>query len=297
MSGKPPSVILRLTIALIAMPLPFSPGAAEPAAPPADPPPSSEGPASKAAAPSVGFHEGKLLFGMSGGGGGAKVDHVALYRSRGEPVFEYRTVVLSDNPARRLVALIKILNQPEPRVISEAGRFEMEYALTDWLGVGISYNATRVTLRSVRAYSEFSILALMRSPPRSALDVDSNPSLQNYLDLQTTTIRLHSRRSVDAEVRFHLASRSWDLYLGIGIGLGIQDPNLPPSPGGAAVGQTNRGGAFVGLRRFFGAMAVGIEAYGYVHDSGPKGIAEFGLERLRSEYGARLLFVFGIDTR
>ena len=111
---------------------------------------------------SSGFYKGRVFLELSGGAAQADITGVALERSKYEIFTDYNIIINSTNQLRRTTSLWKVVDQKKPQSTETNGRFLVEYALYDFLGLGLSYNASSIKTFNYRVSSPLTTWSLPR---------------------------------------------------------------------------------------------------------------------------------------
>lgn len=247
----------------------------------------------RTASTDTGFYRGRILFEVGGGAGLAKISSSAVLRSRNESYSDYHILLYSNNPTRRAVSLAKVTGAKKPDTLERNGRIAVEYALFDYLGLGLSYSRSKIRTRNLRVdpleENDPYFLLQLGSGYTNPSDINADPGFHDLIDLQRRDIAYRDIQGLDFELGIHPVRGAFDPYVKMAFGLNILKSGLDYKRGGGAIISRNRSrfGLLAGVRIFATSrLFFGMELYTYDYaDNNLKRKIDTSLHR---ENGVRL---------
>lgn len=203
------------------------------------------------------FRSGQFFIDVSYGGGNPGGPAISDSLDTSIYLFNSARLTLLTNVERRQLGAYRFLTYQIPRATAQNGRLGGEYALFDWLGVGLSVNTLRIKLKGV-----YTSLLGPEFPPFTSALLSSNrcdgllnapatcpPGLLDYSIRRE--IKLEKINTLDFDTGFHLSSGRWDPYFKIAVG-----------GGSVYKGTTLKAGGMLGTRiRLLGGAYILAEGY------------------------------------
>lgn len=221
-------------------------------------------------APGAGFTAGRVILEFSAGPGKVDLSNAAVSRSEMEPWTDYHIIINSTNPLRRAVSLTKIVREKQPRNTGRTGRLAAEYALFDFLGLGISYSRSIIRTENLRVDSleenDIFFLFHIGSGFTNPSDINADPGIHDLLDLRGRELVYREVQGLDFELGIHPLNGVYDPYVKLAFGLNIIDSGLDydGASGGIISRNRSRFGILAGLRIFVtSGFVFNMELFGY----------------------------------
>ncbi|MCB1172491.1 MAG: hypothetical protein KDK39_02945 [Leptospiraceae bacterium] len=196
------------------------------------------------------FRQGEVFIELSGGLAKPSGDAVRAWENDAGAMLLSASMLVSSNNDRKLYGAYQFSKMGDPESQSKNARFGVEYAVLDWLGLGGSFQSTKVEIRNAFVNSaDLAFLALFTSSYSSYYG-SSGLSLLDIMAFQQGTVKFAAFNTVNFDISFHLpGTESFDPYIRLGFG-----------PGSTSGGSVMRAGASLGFR-YGGPVYVGLEAF------------------------------------
>lgn len=240
-----------------------------------------------------GFYSGRLFFEFQGGYDKPDISDQTTFRSENEIWKDYEIIIQSTNSLRRTVSLLKVVNNEKPTYEGKSRKFGIEYALFDFLGIGLSYSVTSLTAKNFRVdelekYDPYFLLGF-GSGFTNPSDINADPGIHDYFDLLKSSERFHYIHSLDLELGIHPLNKKFDPYMKLAVGLNTVGKGISYSSKSNALISRNKSrfGIIGGFRYLLGeTFYINMEAYGYNY---PQNFLEKSYNvTLKNLYGAKV---------
>lgn len=240
-----------------------------------------------------GFYSGRFFFDIQGGYDKPDIYDQTAFRSENEIWKDYEIIIQSNNPLRRSVSLLKVVNNKKPEYEAESRKFGIEYAVFDFLGIGLSYSVTSISAKNLRVdelekYDPYFILGY-GSGFSNPSDINDDPGIHDYFDLLKSEKRFRYIHSLDLELGIHPLNKKFDPYIKFAVGLNTVGKGVSYSSKSNALISRNKSrfGIIAGFRYLLGeTFYINMDAYGYNY---PQNVLEKNINvSLKNLYGAKV---------
>lgn len=182
------------------------------------------------------FRDGELFFDIEGGV--SKVESPAIDFLKDTSLYQFSAITNANqspssgvNQNRQILGFYQLINTPEPEVSVKRGRFGIEYAVTNWLGLGGSLNSTKIKIKDYPHWQTFypylyglanGSTSTSGEIPQHIFSTTGEPSFYDYLlTFDRTNIELEDLNTLDFNIGFHLpGSENFDPYIQLALGGG-----------------------------------------------------------------------------
>lgn len=163
------------------------------------------------------YHKGKILTDISFGSFSSEIS------SRSNPntltslyfLYDLRPLLLSPNPESVNLGVYKYGSYQKPEVENYNARLGIEYAVFDWLGLGISTAATRFKISKITPgnYLSYPVSYILPQGPSG-----NSPIISDYFSFVRQEFKINFA-TIDLEASIHYPYQYFDPYFRIGYGV------------------------------------------------------------------------------
>ncbi len=194
------------------------------------------------------FRKKQMFIELYGGSGTARSPSLDYWKDSEFNTLHAYTMLSATNSKRNLLGIYE-LSQPKGSVESKNGRAEIEYAVTDWLGLGGSLNSSSIQINNAVLNREMALLGVALQSSASSIPYASliatnfigssaNPTVIDFLASEKGKISMSKINTIDFDLGFHFPGSSrLDPFFKLTVGTGtVNDESII------------KGGAILGLR-------------------------------------------------